>query len=180
MKWWCKKCHSEEAFFQEIGQPNLWITVGNYTNWVSDEWGPSLMAHVQARGTQFKSYYDSRRGAGRFHGGDHHQSKWQKWAAVVSLKQAGGKCWSPAKTRLRVRTDIRSCNWNNTPKTAKADMFCQNKEDVGASLNFLPILIYSLNDQKFTKTDLSNGFSLYVALSRSVDSSIVCSIMQKF
>lgn len=59
-------------------------------------------------------------------------------------------------------------------------MFRQNKEDVGASLNFLPILIYSLNDQKFTKTDLSNGFSLYVALSRSVDSSTVCSIMQKF
>lgn len=59
-------------------------------------------------------------------------------------------------------------------------MFCQNKEGVSVSLNFLPILIYSSNDQKFTKTDLANGFSLYVALYRSVDSSTVCSIMQKF
>lgn len=30
-------------------------------------------------------------------------------------------------------------------------MFCQNKEDVSTSLIFLPILIYSSNDQKFTK-----------------------------
>lgn len=37
-------------------------------------------------------------------------------------------------------------------------MFCQNKEDVSASLNFLTILIYSSNDQKFTKTDSQMGF----------------------
>lgn len=57
-----------------------------------------------------------------------------------------------------VRTDIHSCYWNNTPKTAKADMFCQNKEGVSVSFNLFPILIYSSNSQKFTETDSANGF----------------------
>lgn len=94
-----QKCHSVEAFFLKTGQPNLRITVGNYTNWVCDEWGFPLTAHMQAIGTQFKSYYDTPERGGPF--------SWRRSPSVIMAKmscrsqsetQAGGKCWTPTTT----------------------------------------------------------------------------------
>lgn len=75
---------------------------------------------------------------------------WRVWNPGW-LKMLNSHNTSDASINNLVYADVRSRYWDNTPKTAQADMFCQNKEDISVSFNFLPILTYSSNDQNAPK-----------------------------
>lgn len=143
MKWQCKNVTLWKHFSGKLDNQTCelrWETIQK----VSDEWGLPLTAHVQARGTQFKSYYDTQERGGPCymeitisHNGENElpRSVWNTgWQKMLNTHNNNNN----GSINNQTRADICCRYWDKTSKTAQADMICQRKEDISISFSFFP------------------------------------------